>query len=286
MAAVDTTAKVPHLTKEEEEELVIDHGEGYKGSEGLRYYQKVALRLIEHLMAGYFFYKASFVGTFSWPLAILAFLAGNIFADVISVIVHFTLDNYFSATTPVVGSTVHYFREHHVYPTRMVGKSFIDTNSEICNTGIVLCTGIFGLQTLFPSLNSFFWNHTLGWTAFLCTLINTVHCYTHMPMSKTPWFYRKLALDIPFFVHPDHHKTHHESLNSHYSLYMGKMDVLFDMLYVLESIEIFIFAVGGIIPEAGRSGKYVNMKEHVSKSLFSRVAAVINDLKVYHTTRK
>ena len=242
MATV-ATPKVPHLTEAEEAEVLkIDHGAGYYGgSSGLEWVGKVLVRITEHLLGFYFFYKCSLVHEWSWPLAFLGCVAGNIFADVISVLVHFTLDNYFAPDTPIIGSTVHYFREHHDFPKRMVGKSFIDTNNEICVAGIVLCNLSFLLQAYIPGLNSFFWNHTLGWTALLCPIINTVHCYTHMPLSKTPWIYRKLAIDIPWLVHPDHHKTHHTLLNSHYSLYMGKMDTLFDIFHVLEGIGKYSF---------------------------------------------
>jgi len=257
-----------------EDEIIIDHGEGYQASAGMTYMTKVAHRVVEHAMA-FMFLKRAFDYQWSFLSLFMGFLAGNLLADVISVIVHFTLDNYFSPETPIVGSTVHYFREHHNHPARMVGKSFIDTNSEICVAGLLICPLSYAIQCM-GYLNSSFGNAMLGSCAFLCTIINTIHCYTHMPLSKTPWFYRFFAITIPFFVHPEHHKMHHKVLNSHYSLYMGKMDQLFDFFYILEASEIIIYIVTGLLPEAGRAHKWITMEKEIGFS--ERVTLVFRDL--------
>ena len=63
----------------------------------------------------------------SYPLHIMALLAGYAAADLASGIVHYLLDNFGSPNTPIIGQKfVKPFRDHHVDPMEMVELSLDD----------------------------------------------------------------------------------------------------------------------------------------------------------------
>ena len=51
-------------------------------------------------------------------------------------------------------------------------------------------------------------------------------------------------------------------------------------LCVCLKIELVVFALLGVIPEAGRTCHLVKMKEHANLNVFSRIIATISDLRV------
>ena len=153
-------------------------------------------------------------------------------------------DNYFSPTTPGIGSAVHYFREHHKYPYLMLERDWIDTNAEIttaCLGGCILMSLI--LQP-FGILDSVFWNLVAGWGSLCGPTISSVHALTHL--KNPPLWYKSLSY-FGLVCTKEHHKKHHEAFRTCYSLYLGMVDGFFDTLRILEGIELFIYVAFGII---------------------------------------
>src|SRR5260221_12777154 len=92
-------------------------GEG-KVISGIPRSLKALLLLFTQLFAAYWGIRA-FEGRWTVVELLLGAVLGYAYLDLMTVLTHFTIDNYFSPRTPIIGSVVHYYRVHHLMPDRM-----------------------------------------------------------------------------------------------------------------------------------------------------------------------
>eukprot|EP01095_Lingulamoeba_sp_RSL-Kostka_P018203 TRINITY_DN988_c1_g1_i1.p1 TRINITY_DN988_c1_g1~~TRINITY_DN988_c1_g1_i1.p1 ORF type:complete len:135 (-),score=22.14 TRINITY_DN988_c1_g1_i1:33-437(-) len=63
-------------------------------------------------------------------LNLICCFVGIVMADFLSGVVHWFFDTYASVNTPVIGTIVRSFREHHLYPKAMCEHDFIEVNND------------------------------------------------------------------------------------------------------------------------------------------------------------
>ena len=177
------------------------------------------------------------------PLVVLAWAA----SDVITGTAHWMFDNYFSETTPVLGSTfVRPFRAHHLYPRDICKHDVVLTIGNTCIAatplqGALLVLAYAGEDSVFWSLLTLFASVTI----FATVLTNLFHRWAHA--ESVPAFVRvlqRLRLILPGRHHDVHHVAPHDR---HYCITCGWMDRPLEWILYFSSLEKMI-AWFGVLP--------------------------------------
>ena len=129
-------------------------------------------------------------------------------ADLVSGLVHWTADTWFSETMPVLGRRfLRPFRVHHVNPDDFLRRDFIDCNGDVAMLNIPFLT----IALMLPG-------STIGWAASLALMTfaivslptNQVHQWAHMPSppSLVQWLQRHGVI-LSTEAHGSHHRAPH-----------------------------------------------------------------------------
>lgn len=171
-----------------------------------------------------------------WLLA-FAIPLSLILGDLVSGLVHWIADTYFSEETPVIGqSLVKPFRLHHLYPRDICTHDLVTTVGNVCIIAVpVLAICIYLLWS---------WDDS-SWLAFaiLCValmslatvLTNQFHKWAHQeqPSRMVCWLQRT-RLVLP----PAHHQIHHtRPFNMHYCITNGWLNPILNEIGFFRRLE-------------------------------------------------
>jgi ubiquitin-conjugating enzyme E2 variant len=127
-------------------------------------------------------------------------------ADLVSGLVHWTADTWFSETMPVLGRRfLRPFRVHHVNPDDFLRRGFVDCNGDVAMLNIpILMAALAMPQTMLGGAAS------LALTTFSLISLptNQVHQWAHMP-SPPPlvqWLQRR-GIILSAQAHGSHHRA-------------------------------------------------------------------------------
>lgn len=190
-----------------------------------------------------------------WQVALGMFL-GLATLDLITLLVHWTIDNYFSPDTPLIGTSVYYFREHHELPLKMFSRGYVDNNFENAMIGLSwqLLFAPFHLGPVFLCLT--------GFGTLLSGYITLIHRWAHT--EAVAWPVRALQ-SLGLLVSKAHHDVHHEGQGRNYGLCAGFFDPVFDALRVLEALETIVLCVTGAAPLYPRTERGRRARGEVSR---------------------
>lgn len=170
-----------------------------------------------------------------WVL--LAVPLGVIGGDLLSGLVHWFADTYFSEDTPVIGrSLVKPFRLHHLHPRDITTHNLVEIAGNVCILAVPVLAFCLYLLWLLPES---------GWLAFkvVCMAVvaittvatNQFHKWAHQeePSSVVRWLQRKrLVLD------PSHHDRHHTPpFNLHYCITNGWLNPFLNRIKFFRRLE-------------------------------------------------
>jgi ubiquinone/menaquinone biosynthesis C-methylase UbiE len=191
----------------------------------------------------------------------VVFFLAQLVVDAVGAVSHFFLDNYWTPDTPIVGSTVYYFRLHHDKPKLMLTRDWVDTNTELAVGTLafacIIKEGLFGAY-LFGGMVSPMWDWFWFLGSLCGSLTSTVHGCLHRNSEDNPiWF--KILNKIGFVCAPEHHQIHHQKLEGCYSLYLGKVDPIFEAICLWETLEFIIYVLFGVVAVTPRLKKYVHL---------------------------
>lgn len=172
----------------------------------------------------------------------VALLLGHIGVDAVTLMTHWSLDNYFSRSTPFIGKTVHYFREHHVDQMAMFRRDVVDNNFE--QAILCLCWSVPPLLLHASPVPA----ALIGWGTIVGCFITTIHKHAHLQRPH-PFFQALQRCHL--LVDARHHAVHHRGENKSYGLAAGWVDVVFERLLVLRGLEALIKATTGHEPAHG-----------------------------------
>ena len=165
-------------------------------------------------------------------LGVVAYLT----ADLLSGVVHFFLDNFGSAKTPVFGPYfVKPFREHHSDPLGITRHDFIDTNG---NNSLASVPVMLVVWLAVPMATTV-WGCLFGaFFLMLCLgvfLTNQFHKWAHVDDSPA-WVARLQRWGL--VLSKKHHDVHHESpYDTYYCITVGVWNPLFDKIDLFERTE-------------------------------------------------
>ena len=180
-------------------------------------------------------------------ILLIATIIGYLAADLVSGMVHWLADRYFSPTTPVIGSTfIVPFREHHVDPKDITRVDFVKTNGH----NSLVTIPVLGTFHLLP-VESGSW-----WAVFLFSgvmslstwifLTNQFHKWAHVDEAPN-WVkpFQKMRL----FLSTDAHDLHHTYPNdSNYCITSGILNPLLDSINFWRRLEWLMLHVFGMKP--------------------------------------
>ncbi len=196
-------------------------------------------------------------GGVPWWQWIVAVVLAWWFVDVLTLFIHWLLDNFFEPDSFLVGKTVYFFREHHRAPHAMFDRSYFDSNFEnaLFSAGVLVAAALLPL----PAVGSVFFAVAGLGGAY----ITTVHKWAHDPRPP-----RLVAVmqRLGALVSPAHHSQHHQDTRGHYALFAGHMEPLVEGLRLFELGELLAFLLTGTTAvetrlELGRRGERPSLRD-------------------------
>lgn len=191
----------------------------------------------DHLLVAWYAWRG-FSQPWTWWQLLVGLVAGHLLLDGVTLVVHWILDNYFAPTTPVLGTVIGYFREHHVDQLAMFQRDYFENNFENALLGTVTLAAL--LPVHFSPLPSFM----LAFAALGSAYVTLIHKWAHG--SDTPGVIRLLQR-AKVLVDQDFHDGHHRDASRHYGLYAGWLDRLLDALRLFELAELSLFVLFGAV---------------------------------------
>lgn len=139
-----------------------------------------------------------------WWSALVVVTAG-LFADLVSGLVHWTADTWFSETMPVLGRRfLRPFRVHHVNPDDFLKRDFADCNGDVAMLNIPFLI----VALMLPATSV---GHALSLALATFAVVslptNQVHQWSHMPSPPTlvQWLQRHGVI-LSAEAHGSHHR--------------------------------------------------------------------------------
>ena len=174
----------------------------------------------------------------TWSI-LLAIVAGAIFADFVSGLVHWFADTWFEETMPILGRRLlRPFRVHHVNPDDFLRRNFIDTNGDVSMVMLPLLLSIY----LAPPIAGVF----LLSACVAAWPTNQVHQWAHMPdpPRAVAWLQSKGVL-----LSGDDHRKHHEPpYVDYYCIATGWLNRPLTKIQFFRRLEALVTRVTGLEP--------------------------------------
>jgi hypothetical protein len=184
------------------------------------------------------------------PLALGAALLGCLAADLVSGLVHWLCDTFFSEDTPLVGrALIRPFREHHRDPLAITRRAFLEVNGSNCLATLpllALAVRSGGAGSDDPA--RLFAHVFLVVFAPAVCLTNQLHKWAHAPAAPRAV---RLAQRLRLVLAPAHHARHHGAAGRAFCVTTGWLNPLLDRLEVLPRLERTLRALA---PPPGRTG--------------------------------
>jgi ubiquitin-conjugating enzyme E2 variant len=171
---------------------------------------------------------------------LLAIPLGIVGGDLLSGVVHWFADTYFTEDTPVIGrSLVKPFRLHHIYPRDICTHNLVEIAGNVSILAVPALSMCLYLLWLLPES---------GWLAFkvLCISVlavttvatNQFHKWAHQedPSPFARWLQRTRLV-----LNPSHHEKHHTApFNLNYCITNGWLNPLLNRIRFFRRLELFL----------------------------------------------
>ncbi|MEP6919592.1 MAG: fatty acid desaturase CarF family protein [bacterium] len=216
------------------------------GYSGIEEHSTPLHRFLEHsttylfplVFTGNLYLSVSQLHELDWLwLVALAIPLSFVWSDLVSGLVHWGADTYFSEDTPVVGpSLVKPFRMHHLYPRDICTHNMVATVGNVCIIALPMLLLCMFLLWQWPGS---------GWLEFaiLCVTLmsgatvatNQFHKWAHQENPSR--FVRRLQ-QMRLVLAPSHHKVHHTTpFNKHYCITNGWLNPLLNRIRFFRRLE-------------------------------------------------
>ena len=177
-------------------------------------------------------------------LTLLAIPLSLVLGDLVSGLVHWTADTYFSEETPIIGqSLVKPFRLHHLYPRDICTHDLVTTVGNVCIIAVPVLAVCISLLWL--------WEDS-SWLAFLILCIALMSLATVLTNQFHKWAHQEAPSRFVRFLQrtrvvlrPSHHQVHHtKPFNMHYCITNGWLNPLLNKLRFFRGLEAGLRLVG------------------------------------------
>ena len=178
-----------------------------------------------------------------WLVA-LGIPLGVVFGDLVTGIVHWIGDTYFSEDTPIIGpGFVKPFRQHHIYPRDICTHNIVTTLGNSC---------IFAVPTMLVCLYLLLTGPVSGGTAFAVLIVTVLAIATVATNQFHKWAHEKERSKVVrwlqksrLVLEPAHHEVHHTTPHdSHYCITNGWLNPLLNKISFFRRLEGFLSLFG------------------------------------------
>lgn len=157
-----------------------------------------------------------------WYVSLAVCAASFLYMDFTSGVIHLILD-YAPHTLPGLGPLAKGFQFHHHDPTAIIRISWYEYASHIHPLFPLIMVAV--LISDASRLQRLFWS----WGGIWAHLFQTAHRWAHMPPQRLPWLVRTMQ-GTGWLLSQEKHMSHHEDLESQFTILSGHTDVVLDNL--------------------------------------------------------
>ncbi len=174
---------------------------------------------------------------------VATFIASIVLGDIGTGVFHWSVDNYGSLKTPVVGSICHAFQGHHDTPWTITFRSLANNLYKVaygCAPSLFL---LCALPNVGPMSRLFFALFINWWL-----LSQELHKYSHMKANKTPALVKRM-MDMGLILSRKEHGRHHTPpFDSNYCILTGHNNRWMDDSKLFRRLERVVFELTGNEP--------------------------------------
>lgn len=183
-------------------------------------------------------------------ILLLAFIVGTFAADLVTGLLHWAFDTWFSPHSGVFRRMVAIVRDHHVRPYEIFSFRFAT------DIGVLSWFAALGAFILLLATRPLAFSDSLVCGLAFSAIVFSVNVSLMYEYHK--WGHRRqrgpiarIAQRLGLLLSPDHHLQHHRGAHdSHYCLVNGMADRTLGSLGLFRGLERVITAVTGVVPRA------------------------------------
>eukprot|EP00898_Chlorokybus_atmophyticus_P005804 jgi/Chlat1/6224/Chrsp44S05812 len=170
-------------------------------------------------------------------------VAAYVLSDLASGIYHWSVDNYGSGATPIVGGQIAAFQGHHKYPWTITRRQFANNVHKVCIPTIPFLLAFLALPVSSPAANTF-----IATFVPLIVLSQQFHAWAHCrksDLSPPVLWLQDRGLVVSRKAHGAHHRPPFEG---NYSIVNGMWNDVLDRSGTFRRAEEWIHAKTGVRP--------------------------------------
>lgn len=169
----------------------------------------------------------------------LQIVAGLLFADFVSGIIHWFEDRYGDPKWPIIGHAISMNREHHRRPRYFLVGTVWTRNREVFVVGLLLLLVFVAADAINP--------FTLSGVAF-GMLANEFHAAAHRFPQENPLPVRLLQMTGVIQSKRVHGQHHRGDRDTHYCVMTAYLNPVLDRFVFFRAVEAFVRVTTGITP--------------------------------------
>lgn len=180
-------------------------------------------------------------GEGAWEVAVAVALAYWL-SDLGTGVFHWSVDNYGSKATPVVGGVIDSFQGHHKWPWTITKRGFANNVHKVCKAPALVAVPLLFVP-LSPSADAF-------WAVFgACVVLSQqFHAWAHSKPSELPGAVLALQ-DAGLLVSRKEHGAHHKSpFEGNYCIVSGWWNRYLDESGFFRGLERVVYRATGVAP--------------------------------------
>jgi plasmanylethanolamine desaturase len=168
--------------------------------------------------------------------ALIELFLGYLAADFVAGLVHFSMDNYGSRSTPLIGGEIGANRRHHIEPRLFLRNSWWKN----ARSTLPIILALAGLFYVFDFINVFSITFLIvGWNA------NEVHKWSHQTQKERPRIVTLLQKWGVIQSVKEHNKHHSGLKDSHYCTVSPFVNPILEKIGFWNKFEVLIYWVTG-----------------------------------------
>mmetsp|Transcript_10960 Transcript_10960/g.44147 ORF Transcript_10960/g.44147 Transcript_10960/m.44147 type:complete len:340 (-) Transcript_10960:152-1171(-) len=192
----------------------------------------------------------------AWASLVGSGLLAYWISDLGTGVFHWSVDNYGSKATPVMGGIIDAFQGHHKYPWTITKRQFANNIHTTCPATMCVTVPLLLTPGLAPDTCAF-----MGVFCSMIVLSQQFHAWSHMKKSQLPEIVVKLQ-DLGVLISRKGHGAHHRPpFEGNYCIVSGWWNPILDDNKLFNKMEKVIFEATGVAPRCWSETRDFDVEE-------------------------